>query len=869
MTIRRRDRVGGLPATAANFVGRAGELEKISLLLLEQARLVTLTGPGGIGKTRLAVEAVRGFSRAKSAPVYWVRLARLARDSDTAAVEEEIARSVVETDFSGRSAWELLIDTFTRVSTAGRQRRILLVLDNCEHVLVSAAVVISRLLDALPELTVVTTSREPIGWVDEHLIAVQPLAPRHAVALFRQQAELTGHPITGREQMTTAAEICRRVDNHPLYIQLAAARLRHQPLVVLLRGLTGRADDARLRWSHGPRFGADARHRGVSDVITWSYELCTEEERVLFDRMSVFAAGYDTDADEDGSGASVEVGVDLEAIEVVCGDGDPSGPGEPASPGSDARSAVEEIEELLESLVDHSLVTAHITPTTVRYSLVETLRVYAQQRLRERSSAEIDEPARLAQRHLRYYRDKIAYAAAHWFHSDGQHGHVSWARSAWADTLTAIENSLADGRADIGLEICLGLISLRMPFIRGSLREMRQWTQRCLDAARAPTTKPTERQIEAMAAIAWLALTQGDHEYAARVLDDCVAACLADETERQNWRQMPERDIGLPAAVEFTWAMELLFVRRDARAITVFTRARAAFDAAGNAGSAALSELYAAMAAGLLGTGQQALELTERFLESARASAAPRAESWAEHARAIALTKHGDPGEAMRLERSSLAYKFASGDLWGAMWVVECRTWSLARVIADALTTLEVSDRDRLVAPAIEIAHLAGGVEALRTKLGVDIGKLGPYADESAKAVEVARRILGPDRFIEAKARGARLRPEDGDVQRLALGTLVIEAAPREKIREAEPTGDWLQLTATEQQVATLAAAGWTNPAIAARRGSSVRTVDAQVASILQKLVLTTREDIIEKVPRSVISIVGIEAARRPRRGKG
>lgn len=870
VSVKNRDGAGGLPATGAIFVGRDRELEKISLLLLESVRLVTLTGQGGIGKTRLAAEAVRRLSKAKITPVYWVRLARLARDCDRAAVEEEIARSVVEADFSGRSAWELIIDTFTRAAAAGRRRRIVLVLDNCEHVLAGAAVVVAELLDAVPELTIVTTSREPIGSGDEYLITVPSLALEHAVTLFLHQADLTGHSIAGSEQSTTAAMICRRVDNHPLYIQLAAARLRHQPLAMILRGLTGRADDARLRWSPGLRYGADPRRRGVRDVIAWSYELCTEKERLLFDRMSVFAAGWDLNPADNRGNASLDVGVELEAIEAVCSDDPARDSGEPARPGGDVKLAAEEVEELLVSLVDHSLVTADITSTTVRYSLVESLRVYAQQRLGARSTSEVDEPARAADRHLSYYRDKIAYAAGNWFRADGEQKLVTWARSAWPNTLTAIENSLTTDQAGIGLEICLGLISLRMPFVRGSLRGMRQWTQRCLDATRTSTSKPTDMQIDAMAAIAWLALTQGDHDNAELLLEECVAVCLPDTQQgRADWRNMCERDIGLPAAVEVTWGMELLFVRRDARAVTVFTRAKDKLDDLGHRGTAALSELYAAMSAGLLGTREQAYEITQRFLESAAASTT-RMKAWAEHAREIALAKHGDPIEALAIGRSSLRYqKLAGGDQWATMWGVECRTWSLARLITESLTAGDKVDRVRLVATATEIAHLAGGVRTLRMDLGVEIDKMGPFADESANAIAVARQVLGPDTFAAAEARGSRLRPEREEVQRLALGTLTIEEPPKEDTRGAGSMSRWSQLTLAEQQVAVLAAAGRTNPAIAARRGTSVRTVDAQVAAILRKLALSTREDIIEMVPRSVIEEVRVEAIRRPPRGKG
>ncbi|MET9030845.1 AAA family ATPase [Nocardia sp. NPDC004168] len=869
MTARRRERIGGLPATANNFVGRDRELEDISLLLLKSARLVTLTGPGGIGKTRLAAEAVLRFKKAMSTPVYWVRLARLVRDSETLAVEDEIARAVVETDLSERSSWELIIDTFGRYAAALRRRRIVLVLDNCEHIVASAAAVIEKLIDAVPELTIVATSREPIGWIDEYLVNVRPLAVGHAITLFRHHAELAGRPVTGSEQ-STVATICRRVDNHPLHIQLAAARLRHQPLASILRELTGRADDARLRWSHGPRYGADARHRGVTDAIAWSYELCTDEERLLFDRMSVFAAGYDTNADSSCCGTVIDVGADLHAIEAVCSDDYAPDSGTREHLGdSEVQLTVGRIEDLLESLVGHSLVTVHLTSTTVRYSLVESLRVYAQLRLHERSTGGIDEPARMAHRHLLYYQNRIAYAAANWFDCDGNHNLSLWAQSAWTNTVTAIENSLNTGQATIGLELCLGLVALRMPFIRGSLRQMRQWAEQCLEASKASTSTSPQLQVEAMATIAWLALTQGDHACAELFLNDCIAACVTDETDQLNWRNKLVVDTGLPPIVEFAWAMELLFVQRSAHAVPAFIRARDKFEHIGNRrGAAALSDLYAAMAAGLLGTGQQAHEITQRFLDSARNSRIPRLVAWAEHARAIALTKHGNPIEALNLERTSLAYKLTSGDLWGSMWVVECRIWSLARLITDSFSNGDEADSERLVSLATEIAHLAGGVDFLRTKLGVDIDKMGPYGDESARAIAVARQVIGPDRYTAAATRGSRLRPEDNEVQRLALGTLIIEETAKDEIRDTDPTERWLHLTAAEQQVATLAAAGWTNTAIAARRGSSVRTVDAQVAAILSKLVISSREDIIGMIPRNVIDEVGAEAARRPPRTK-
>ena len=850
---RRREGAGNLPAVTYSFVGRDRELEKISTLLLGPARLITLTGPGGIGKTRLAVEALRrcGKTEARKIRAYWVRLARLAPDSDSTAVAEEVAHAVIGADFSGRSAWDALVDTLTPTDTTGRVAHTVLVLDNCEHVLSGVGALIADLIDTVLGLSIVATSREPIGWIDEHLITVPPLSQREALALFRQRAELTEHPVTGKDQTTTAAEICRHVHNHPLYIQLAAARLRRQPLAAILHGLTGHADDTRLSWSHPPRAGADPRHRGVVDVISWSYELCSDEERLLFDRLSVFAAGYDTNPDDTTEEAAPDVGAELDAIETICCDDETSD--------TQVHLTRQEIEGLLERLVDQSLVTTHRTATTVRYSLVESLRVFAQQRLRRRSNAAVDEPTRLAERHCRYYHDRIAYAAANWFNPEGQ-ALVDWARTVWANTLTAIETSITTpGKAGDGLEICLGLITLQVCFTSGSVREIRQWTLRCLDATRAATPQPTELQIGAMATIAWLATLQGTLEDAEQMLEDCVAAYIPDPDARRNWRDTAETDIGLPAPVEFAWGAELIFARRDARAINVLSRAQDKFEAYGDHGAASMNELFTALAAGLLGTAQQAHEITRRYLDRATVSGIPWEKACAELTRSTALTRHGNPTEALALERSSLAYHLATNERWAAVWLVQFRTWSLAHIITDSIVAGK-PDRKKLIALATEIAHLAGGTTTLRAKLGIDIKASGPLLDESEKAIAVARRVLGPDAFAAAEARGMRLRPERNEVLRLALGTMTIDTRS-----DAAATSHWSGLTRTEQQVAILAAAGWTNIDIAFRGGKSSRTVDAQIAAIFNKLDITSRVDISEHIPSIFADQVRGETAKRLR----
>ncbi|MBF6468387.1 hypothetical protein IU427_24920 [Nocardia beijingensis] len=825
-------------------MGRERELEKIGMALLGGTRLVTLIGAGGIGKTRLATEAVHRFHKARRVPVHWVRLAVLSRGADAAAVEELLARSLIDADFSGRSAWEAVLDTLRRRDAVGRTLQTILVMDNCEHVLDGAGRVIADLLEAAPGLTVLATSREAIGWVDEQLVPVPALSRDQALALFRARADLIGHTVAD-DEAELAVAVCRHVHNHPLYIRLAAARLLRQPLPMILRDLSGEASDRRLRWSHGPRVGADARHQGIRDVIAWSYDLCRDKERLLFDRLSVFAAGYDIEH-ENADPAEADVGAELEAIEAVCADDEPGG------------LARAEIEGLLERLADQSLVSVHLTATTVRYSLLESVRLFAQQRLAERDG----ERDRLVRRHRRYYRDKVLAAATGWFGPDEQEL-LDWGRAAWDNLLCAMAGSLAmPEEAAVGLEIATGLIALRSPFVSGSLRESRRWAERTLAVSRALDPQPVPLQVTAMSLIAWISLCQGLHHDADRMLDECVALCVPDLAARTGWREH-DRDLDLPAPVEFARGAELMLVL-DVRALAVLARAREKFSAAGDPGGAAMSELFEAMTAAFLGESAQALEISRRHLEHAERSGARWATSWAELARAMALTKHGDPQQALAVTQAALTTQLAMRDQWGVVWAVHIRAWALSRMIRDT----EGERSGAVTEWAREVARLLGGGATLRERIGVDIANLGPFAVETDIAADTARAVLGDTAFAEAEREGALLRSELGEVAQLALGNLSLDRLPVEHpVRRHRPS-HWEDLSAAEQDVAVLAAAGWTNTAIAARRGSSYKTVDAQMASILQKLMIGSREDIRALVPADRQDQVMQEAARKPLRAR-
>ncbi|MGW0183359.1 helix-turn-helix transcriptional regulator, partial [Nocardia sp. NPDC003345] len=354
----------------------------------------------------------------------------------------------------------------------------------------------------------------------------------------------------------------------------------------------------------------------------------------------------------------------------------------------------------------------------------------------------------------------------------------------------------------------------------------------------------TKLQIDALTGNSWLALTQGLPDDAAQMLDECVSRWPLDPSVRANWRDRAESDIGLPAPVEYAWGLEL-FARRDARAVDVLCRARAKFDVLGEYVSGWLSEQLATIAAGLLGAADRAHEISRRFAHRADASSALWEKSWAGLARSVVLTNHGDPVAALLLQKESLAYQLTAGDRWSGMWAVQFRIWSLARVLSDRSAESD-HDRARALGLATDIAHLVGGLTTLRTELGINIDALGPFADQSANAIAIARRVLGAEAYGAAEARGVRLRPELDEVQKLALRKLTLAPPPDHRRKGA---AQWTGLTRTEQEVAVLVAAGRTNGSIAARRGRSIRTIDAQVASILHKLGVTSREEIAEHVP--------------------
>jgi len=350
-----------LPLPLTSFVGRQPEMHDLRGLL-NRPRLLTLTGVGGVGKTRLAVELAREALDDYPDGIRFIELASL---DQPAQIAFAIAQSAGVPERSGRPLLETL-------ASALASRHLLLVLDNCEHFLAAAATAADCLLQACPHLRIVVTSREPLGAEGEVVWRLRSLTEADAVHLFQERARAADSSFAVTERNADdVAEVCRRLDGLPLAIELAAARTR-----VLSPGeLLERLNDRVGVLVSGKRT-APPRHRTLRAAIDWSYGLLDERERRLFDRLSVFAGSFS-----------------LSAATAVCGEG-------------------AHVLELLANLVDRSLVVVERAPSDAnsRYRLLETLRAYASERLK--TGTDVDQ---IQQRHARWALN-LAEQAERTFH---------------------------------------------------------------------------------------------------------------------------------------------------------------------------------------------------------------------------------------------------------------------------------------------------------------------------------------------------------------------------------------------------------------------------------------------------------------------
>jgi predicted ATPase len=443
-------RLGNLPLELTSFIGRRTELSAVKHML-SSSRLVTLTGIGGVGKTRLALRAAADVATDFGDGVSLVELGEI---HDGVRVVDVVASSLKLRDDAARPLREVVTDYLS-------SRKLLLVLDNCEQVVDAAAKLAETLLRACPDLQILATSREALGIGGEAVMHLAPLATPDADSLFaaRAAAALPGFELTDANK-AIVSRICSKVEGLPLAIELAAARLRAMSPEQILERLA----DRYALLSRGSR-GAPTRQQTLGWSVGWSYELCTPAEQQLWARLTVFVGSFE-----------------LQAAEVIC-NGD---------------LAPEDIVDLLSALVDKSVVMRLEVGDTVRFRLLETLRDYGRERIDE-----IGDVAELQRRHAEWYRRLVHDAAADWF-SPRQ---VDWMKRLELEGLNiiaALEFSLSQSP-----EMALDIAGTIHPFgiARGALTLTRLWLDRVLAAA---PPAPTIERIRALYGGAMVAALQAD-----------------------------------------------------------------------------------------------------------------------------------------------------------------------------------------------------------------------------------------------------------------------------------------------------------------------------------------------------------------------
>ena len=422
--LRTRRLPGNLPRRVSAFVGRTADVAALRRTL-QAGPLVTLTGVGGTGKSRLALEVAAQERDRFSDGTWWCELATL---PDSGPVGHAIAESLGVQQRTGLTIERTVVEYL-------RPRSALLVVDNCEHVLAAAAALVAEIVQTCPGVAVLATSRQPLGVDGEQAWPVPPLPAADATELFvlRARAVAPDFRVDDAEADAVSA-ICARLDGLPLAIELAAARMR----VMTPGEVARRLDDTPLV---GGGRGGVARHQSLAAAIDWSYRLLSGVERELFRRMSVFAGG-----------------ADLAAVRRV------------AAPDSSDDAVLER----LVGLVDRSLVVAATGGTHSRYGVLETLRAYGRAAVRAESDARD-----LADRHARYYVE-LAERAAAGLQGPDERSWVEQAVPDFGNLRAAYLHATDDEDTDLALRLVAAvpeLVHLRIGY------EASEWAETLLDDA--------------------------------------------------------------------------------------------------------------------------------------------------------------------------------------------------------------------------------------------------------------------------------------------------------------------------------------------------------------------------------------------------
>ncbi|MFD6517748.1 protein kinase [Rhodococcus sp. NPDC060176] len=659
-----------LPLELTSFVGRRQELAKAKNLLAG-GRLVTLTGIGGVGKTRLAMRVAESVQHKY---IDGVRLIELGGLRDKSTLIEAVASAVGIQDHSTRPVRDILIEHLAT-------RELLFVIDNCEHMVSAVAELAEFLLRACGVLRILATSREPLAIEGETVLRVPPLAvpdlkresslrqmPKYdAVSLFTERgaAAVPGFALTEENALAVAA-ICLHLDGLPLPIELAAARLRAMSPEQILRRLNGRY----ALLSRGSR-GAPTRQQTLRSCIDWSYDLCTAREQLVWCRMSIFAGSFE-----------------LDAIEYVCG----------------TDLTPEELLDTLMALVEKSILIREEHGAVVRLRMLETLRDYGHEKL-ERSGGGVA----LQRRHRDWYLALAQDAEVDWISAD-QIETIDRLKREQSNLREALEFSINDDVV-AGLRIASALRWFWSS--QGLYNEGRSWFDQLLAVQSGP---PTSEWVKSLYCASVMAGIQGDLHASATLLDE--ARRLTAGTD----------DLMMGAYVDCADGMLALYSGDLPRASSRLEAALAQFSKRGER-TLETSVLYQlGLVYGLSDRRDQAIKCYEHVLTITATHGEKVYRSHALWALGIAVWQQGDSEravqlllESLRLSRQVRSPRIAAKSIEAMAWI-ECEQHNAQRaaVLLGAAESVAHSVGSAAVIHSSLIAYHEICEQLSRRKLGID-----------------------------------------------------------------------------------------------------------------------------------------------------
>lgn len=770
-----------LPAYLTSFVGRERELAEVKRTLA-MTRLLTLTGAGGCGKTRLALEMSKDLVSAYPDGVWLVELAPI---SDPALVPNAVAAALGVHEQPGRPLEDTLADVL-------RSRRMLLILDNCEHLIDACLRLVDTLLRSCKHLRVLATSREALGVVGEtnwsvpsltvpdagHPPANQSPTQYEAVQLFleRARSRLPTFVLTP-ENAEAVVKICRRLDGIPLAIELATARMA----ALAVDQIAERLEDSLGLLTTGSRTAAP-RQRTLKATLAWSYGLLNEPEQKLIGRLSVFAGGWT-----------------LEAAEKV-------GPG----------GGIEEDEvlDLLGRLVDKSLVVASLAEASgddgLRYRMLEPVRQYAWEKLAD-SAGEMEQVREL---HARHYL-ALAERAEPELIGAGQVAWLERLTTEYANLRAALswfldeEGVKTHERARRGLRLAAALG--RFWGNRGS-SEGREWLEKGLARSGA---SPASLRAKALNEAGFIAIYHLDPQ-AIAMLEEALAIFkeLGDQLGQATSINYLAHTTGILANLG-----RITTLREEAEELLE--------EPLEDRRAVAHLQLTLGKMAMIEQDHEQVVVRIEEALTLFREVGDVRTSAMCLTIMGIAALGRGDAGQAARAFEDTLRLLRRLKDKIGTFY-------SLTGAAGVAVL------RDQ----PVRAACLFGAAEALRKAIGHPVQPLKRVNYDYESFLATTREALGEAAFEAAFSEGQAMTTEEAIEYALGTEESTLPTAPEP--RGARPERP--DLTAREEEVAALVARGLTNRFIAQELSISGRTVDTHVARILKKLALRSREQVADRL---------------------